>query len=442
MSLKPEILLSSNAVQIFNIYTRGFGLYSTVVDMDGKIIIDPLGPDTYIGLFYDMFERPQNRGLYRRIMDSLLDKENTPEPRLFDMGSDMPGGKISAALLEADGEYIGTWLLCGCDERGIAALSRIVNFHRTSAEGISDLVLKYMAAESWKRKYEAARERIEFEGTAHEIFTDCVIQLTKTRTLDFDELFMKIGGLYNAEFVGRYTVDESGGTEPCEQWFSSSVVSEEEREDYAKMGALTEGFVHISREDFIKGGFIIDNENMTNRIRVMVLERKGKAVIICPILRENKLIGQISIVENDSERRWKPEEVQMARDLTRLIAFALEFGDEKASAMIMGKALLSGMDTLGGHIFIKDHISGRILYASDSLNEFVGCELEGKDSAMLLGGEPHMELTEPGHNEGDTRSWEKYIENYYRGVVEIMQIDIMWTNDSPANLIILKKKES
>ena len=55
--ITKDVFGKDDLSEIFGIFANSYGLYSTVVDQDGHSLLPPVGPEAYLGHYYDMFER-------------------------------------------------------------------------------------------------------------------------------------------------------------------------------------------------------------------------------------------------------------------------------------------------------------------------------------------------------------------------------------------------
>ena len=107
-------------VELFGSFANAYGLYSTVVDQDGHALVDPVGPEAYLGYYYDMFERPETQEFFDSIKRSTMIQDEAVYMELEGDGN--PDSRLSAVPIVVNGVYLATWILCAHDKSQSAML--------------------------------------------------------------------------------------------------------------------------------------------------------------------------------------------------------------------------------------------------------------------------------------------------------------------------------
>ncbi len=411
-------------------------VYSTIVDVDGQILMEPIGPDANIGSFYDMFERPFYKELYERMKTALASDHH---PIFWEMEDGNPDSRISAAPIIVDGKTIAVWILCAYNQAEAANLKSLNESQWVIAQLISEYLNALYGAKKKTSSMEDAEKQLEYEIKQKEIITDTLAQMSDIDAA-LDVMFERTGRLMHLDSILFYNVKQMGAEEySLRKYWNARGNAPDKNVDitWKRNRYLTE-----EKEALERDGYIIDHNNITNKMRVSIFHGRVRAAMVYPIRVNDIFIGWLLFVESETERIWTESEIRYTRELSRLVKRMMirQIGD--GNARKVNQLLLDAFNHIHAGIFIRDNSTGRILFANRRVSERVGQDLEGQDSRILipdlkskyehLEGMRNYDMT----NNKITR-WRRYIDSV-NDIVDITEIQMEWLNGEPVTFVIMR----
>lgn len=412
-------------------------VYSTIVDLDGKILMPPVGPEADMGSFYDLFERPIYKDLYEEIKETLGEHK---KPIYWEMEDGNPDSRISAAPIIVDGQQIATWILCAYNKVQADRLFMLYENQWVIARLISEYLNSLYTSEKKSSIMKTAEAALESEMKQREIITETLSMMAADIDGALENMFTKTGKLLNLDSIILYTVKEPGSDEfgLRKYWNVYGALPDETIDtSWKRMSYIAE-----EQEAIERGGFIIDHNNITNRIRVGTLQGRMRAVMVYPIVVNDALLGWFLFLENKSERVWTESEVLFTKELSRLVKRMLSMQIGEGNLRKVNHFLLDTYNYISVGIFIRDIYTGKVLFSNKKLNDMLGYNFTGKDSRALLTdlhdkfdniiGMRNNEITN-----NKVMKWRRYIDAL-DAIVDITEIQSEWLNGEPASFIIMR----
>ena len=181
---------------------------------------------------------------------------------------------------------------------------------------------------------------------------------------------------------------------------------------------------------------VIDRNNMTNRMRVEVFEGKVRAIMVYPVKRGHKYFGRLIFIENTRERIWSESEKDFAKEMARAVAKLYASGEFEDSPAL-DNTMLDVFDSMEQDIFIRDNITGKVLYSNKHMNDRLGMDLVDKDSfRMIPKPQDEIPVAEASDKKGRSTKFRRYI-NELGSIFDVTEISITWKNGEPASVMIL-----
>ena len=110
-----------------------------------------------------------------------------------------------------------------------------------------------------------------------------------------------------------------------------------------------------------------------------------------------------------------------------------EFEDSPA----LDNTMLEVFDSMEQDIFIRDNITGKVLYSNKHMNDRLGMDLVDKDSfRMIPKPQDEIPVAEASDKKGRSTKFRRYI-NELGSIFDVTEISITWKNGEPASVMIL-----
>ena len=431
--ITKDVFGKDDLSEIFGIFANSYGLYSTVVDQDGHSLLPPVGPEAYLGHYYDMFERPENQELFDTIKRSALMQDQAV---YMELENGNPDSRVSAVPLMVNGVHLATWMLCAHDKSQSAALRIASRVQCRLAELVSGYIQRTVISSRRNQREKELEKLLEFEQQQKAVISKLnpmihsddtnsihmILQEAKN-VLDVDYAFLMMRNGSTGSFGTIEDYVSFDGTRPKEINF--------------------EAFAEDERKNIAEEGYVVDQKSMTNRIRVSVFQGFARAAIIYPIRINEKSIGKIVFLETRRERIWTRSEIVFAEMIGQIMTEHISYRKGMGNGTGSGRDLLELFHQLSIHMFIKAKDSGRVLFSNTALNRQLGFDFVGQDSRRIVPeGKEEFEsypgtLHEKPVEKKGIRKWRRYI-NEFSGIYDVTEIPVEWIDGSEAVAVLLR----
>lgn len=427
-----EAFRNNRMLDVLNHIAENFGVYSAVVDLSGKRISEPVGPETYLGDFYDMLERPEYFEMFERLSDSLITSE---EPIYVDIKRLSPESGLSAAPIVIGGRHVANWILFAHDKSQADRLRRIIKHHRKMTEIISEYVYKFYTSTHRKPDDNKYKELIKFDREQSKIISEMLKDIINERKFNLEKYLKKAGELLDVDHVilfkesskysEIYSIDDYWSREGKSP---ATVASFDWKQDR---------FSEDMRKKINKEGFIVDHKNMTNRIRIGIFQGRARAVMIRPVVAERLYYGRLVIIENRREREWTDEELVFTEQFASIVSSALSKEVRSKGLLKKDEDLFDILDQFSANIFIRDNETGKIIFANKALNRLAKRDMTGENSWNIV---PDTKEDIMGYEIGSSTkrvNWRKYIEEF-GAIFDISMLPVHFQDGEKGSVFILR----
>lgn len=433
MLITKEAFREEDLGELFGFFANAYGLYSTVVDQDGRALLPPVGPEAYLGHYYDMFERPENKELFEHIKRSAMIQDTAVYLEIPDGN---PDSRISAVPLMVSGIYLATWILCSHDKSQMAALRIASRDQYRIGELISGCIQRSVLSGKRSEREKEIEQQLEFEVRQKKILAELQDLIRVEDPASIRTIIQKAAEVLDVDYAFLMLKDRKGeGPEQLkESWSISGGMPPEWNHN---------SFTEEQRRVLSREGYVVDQRNMTNQIRVTMFQGIARAAILMPVPMDGQSIGSIVFMETRRERVWTDSEVHFARLIGRMLGETLEYAEGLGARRSTGRELLDIFHQLTINVFIKETDSGKVLFANEALNRRLGVEFKGQDSRRLIPDGKEEFESYPG-TVRDTeapalgiRKWRRYI-HQLGGIYDVTEIPIEWLDGRPATTVLLR----
>ena len=416
------------------------GLYSVLVDEDGKVLSEPVGPATNLGDFYDLFEIPTYKEYYSYMKEQVL---SSMEPSVFDR-EEGGVGKLALAPISVGDSLQGFWVLGSYTEEETKRLQEIYQLHWTTADLVSDFLLQ-----SYNSIVESAKSRGAGKKLREELARQSIINasLTKINSKLSDnveeiiaETIREVALHMEIDEVFLYTFDRDNPKEyKLRSYFD--VAGEMPGDD---MLTLLPERLYLMVDAIKKGDgcCLLDRTTMKERDVINLMRYNFRAEITYPIYLEGKLYGMLIFAECKSERIWTKEELRFSQSIALIIQNMLENSDGDDNVRNVNKHLIETYNSFSEAIFIRDIFTGHVFFSNKALNDMLGYDLTGGDSRKIL-----KNLRDKFENMDGIRkelvarkisNWCSYVPALDE-IMDITEVPIEWLQGGDATMIIMRK---
>lgn len=431
--ITKDVFREDGLGELFGFFANAYGLYSTVVDQDGHALLPPVGPEAYLGHYYDMFERPENKELLEGIKRSAMMQDAAVYMEIPDGN---PESRVSAVPLMVSGVYLATWMLYSHDKSQTSSLRIASREQYRFGELVSRCIQKSVLSGRKTAREREIEQQLEFEVLQKHVLAELQDLIRKEDAESIQTIIRRSAEVLEADYAFlMYKNKKFGG-------------HEELRGSWSISGGLPSGwnqgsFTEEQRKLLPGDAYVVDQRSMTNQIRVTLFQGIARAAMLMPVSVDGEVIGRVVFLETRKERVWTDSEVHFAKLIGRMLGETIEYTDGLGARRSTGRELLDIFHQLTIHVFIKDNETGKVLFSNEALNRRLGVEFKGQDSRRLIpeGKELYdsypgtvLETEEPAPG---IRNWRRYIHEL-GGIYDVTEIPIEWLDGRQATTVLLR----
>jgi len=428
-----SILADTDMVSLFQVVSKATGLYSMVTDLTGKAIVEPVGPATHMGQFYDLPDRPFFGDMYEGIVNAF---EGGEKKYYSEMDDGISDSRIAAVPIYEDGRFVATWILCAYDKEEKISLKKVYPEMAGIAEQISAELKKYsMVGQISEWEIEEQKES-SFEIRAKDILIELLSSSpNQDERDDWSGILEKAGKLLDLDYVIFYK-EKEGKSDLYEigSYWSSFGRNEE---DVIRLGWNREAFSEEERQTLHEEGYIVDHDSMTNRIRVGVFNGMARAAIIRPVTLDGKYVGRLVFFETRKERVWTEAEIHFTKQFVEILEKVMKTERKEEKLQLFTDALTQILNEFNVGILVKNRVTGKTIFANDFLNRKLGFDFTGMDSTRLVPTLGENAAVMGGVGSSTAGHWRRYI-NELGGIFDISSVEMNWADNEPAAVLILR----
>lgn len=438
--ITPEFFASSGIDILTKQFASLSGVYSIVVDVNGKKLTEPSGPKSYFGEFYSMVENNKYKEIYEDIKNSLVDSKEAYFSEIDDGNAD---SRLAAAPIYVCGVYYATWILYAYTELQAQNLYKAYKRQFDIAKGLSQLITKLYKKSGVTENQEKTKNALIYEIQQKETLSHMSEYLMReNESKSFEKAFEEIGKLLDIDYIVHYAMssDNPEVMEIKDFWCKSG--NREEAENV--FGWSHDHYNGEMRKQIEDGGISIDRLSMTNRMRVEIFRGNARAVMVYPIRVFGKYQGRLVFIENTKEREWTHSEKKLAEEVARLYSrdLMLRKSFENHNSSRSAKLITYILDSLGTSAFIRSRKTGKIIYMNQFFIDKLGENVVGLDSTRII---PSLDREyeeflsqEKGEHSQKVIHFQRYIDalsaNY-----DVTQIKMTWKEEESVDLMILSQ---
>ncbi len=426
---------------IIEMFARVHGLYSAVVNVEGKTVFEPTGPATNMGDFYDLFETPAYKEYFKFILQRV---QSSDEVIVFDReeGGD---GKLSAVPIRVVGELRAIWMLGSYTPEETEVLKEVGDDQYLIASVMSDYLGKSARLEVESAKSKGAGRKLCEELARQGIINDALSK-SNSNLIDsvdqvIEETLREVGLNMDLDRIALYSYSKEKSDEFVlrNYWdVAGCAPSEEYLNDIPRRR-----YNIVAEFERNPENYYADSSNINERAKIVLLRYDLTAVISYIIYRNDKLYGILIFGVSKGERRWTSDELRFTRSISYIIQDMLENAEGDDNVRNVNKHLIETYNNFNVGIFVRDTYSGEILFSNKVMNEMMGKDFTGGNCREILTDlhdrfDNISGMRKPFITENRVQSWRSYIQKF-DAIMDITEVSMEWLNGEPAALVILRK---
>lgn len=407
--IKEVITRDESIYMMMNRFAKFANLYSCFIDVNGKMIGEPIGPATNLGDFYDLFETPIYKEYYIRLKAIMLER---CRPHLFTREAGTPG-RFAAAPISLKDKLLGFWVLASYTQEETERLGALYCEQWDVANTISELVYNHEMLFAERENTRIANKKLEAALARERVLRLALKGIQgKRREIDknqINDFLNQVGECLKVSEIYFFAPKDL----ESKDLYLHTVWSKEPHEN----------------QDVDHGKLLYELE-------------QSDAALSHPILVNDEMFGKLFLV-SEPDRVWEQQDLMFSRTIKHIIQGLVDVAVDDSKLRRANHQLIETYNNFNVGIFIRDAGSGKVLFSNAKMNEMIGCDFTGGDSRMILtdlhdrfdgiGG-----IRKPFITKEKITNWRRYIQNF-DAIMDITEIQIEWLHGEPASLIILRK---
>ena len=384
-----EVLDRKQLQNIQDAFCAAVGVYAFAVDKDGKDVTRVSGNERDTAALAEHITKKKMLSLFRRVSESGLEDQAIEDTEIDAL-------KYAAVCIKKEGKAIVTWLVCGVlsdaeSEEGQAfahdfryqitekRFSLALDLIRvTSMQMISNIFIAQSAqAESIRNR--SFKEIIESMLKRNAVTTDIVQMLDSDEPIEEIMLsiltmagrFLKIDSAYLCAIEGV----AEGRMDVLTEWLNDGVVS---RFDQTK-NQHRPSFLYSDKP------LVLSSPQGKEGSDTDLNEAGIKALVAFPIVLRDHISMYACFEMKREEHNWELEEIKFLNDSVKVLQSILTKRIQKNSLAGSYAALEEVLNNVGSAIYVRDKLSGRILFANKTLRNDFRDEIEQNKLGDIFG---------------------------------------------------------
>ncbi len=419
--------------ELINNFAFVSGLYSTLLDINGNILVEPSGPTPFLGVFYEMVNNPLYKEKYSKIVNFILDSK---QAMYFEGDGVNNESRYAATPLFVNGRFYATWILYAHNKTQNQKLFKSFEKLDSMGEALSEIITTIYNASVNNEREESIKTELEFERQSKIVIEDILRTVSQGSVKELLGLYDQVGNLLDVDYIVFYKFNKRhpGRMRLVDYWAKGGKSKEAE-----KAFAWNSDRYEPELQNKIRNeGLVIDKTNMTNKLRVHVFNGNVRAIMVYPIVVSDVYIGRLIFIESTKERIWSSVEKRFAKELSDILVKNILINNRIGKVSGNSHVIREVFEGIPAMIMVRKNDNGKILYANKTFRAMVGDGIVGTDSYRFL---PKVSDEYAGYEEKQEKKkpveYKRFIQ-LLGGNYDVIEHHIEWQQDIDASIVILK----
>lgn len=414
--------------------------YSVLLDFSGKQLIRPVGPEKDMGQFYDMFERPEFKEMFKEISRHFLEY-GSPVTREFNM--DSMKVTIVFAPIEVETNIIAYWVMASFNKNGMEGLGSVIDTQWQLANSIAKCHYADEMIDSEVHHRKLIEMQLTKEQRERAIIEELVSCISKDGVAAIGEVCQKAGVYLEASDIGIYIEDKkSGDMVPYYEWSQTG-----DDDLFFRRMAMSASEYKAVKAAFKKSSILIADKQMQTPFLKELLNRTNTgAVMLVEMNISGESKGYVMIADKDRNSTFNKQMVRFTKVLTDLFGRMLSSDDKGNKMELLQEGFLDAYNHIRDAVFVRDNRSGNIIFANKATEKLFGYSLEGRQSKEIIIDQMEQYRTIQGVRrrliaDKKITKWQTYMKELDQ-IMNIVEVHLDTINGGDYSLIILKKNKN
>lgn len=435
---------NSQMVEQFQVMAEAVGgnadYYSVLLDLSGEQLINPVGPSKDMGVFYDLFERPEFKEKFPEV-SGRVQTEKIPQSTSFSMDS----LKINMVVVPVT---LGTsimayWVMTCFGENGGEKLRDHVELQWKLSAFLAKCFYADELVENENHKRRLVEMQLHKEQSERNVMEELIGCMSESGVAGIGEVCHKAGAYLNVSDIGIYRENKkTGEIEPYYEWNQTG----DDTAFFERMTASASEYQSIKQYFEEKGSLIVDRHSADGFLKGLMSRTGMGAIMLMDLKIDGESKGYVMIADKDVNRDFDKSMIRFTKMLTDLFGRIIT-GDEKGTKLeVLHEGFLDAYNHIRDAVFVKDNRSGDIIFANKAAEKLFGYSLEGRQATEIISDQLAQYRAIQGVRrrliaDKKITKWQSYMKELDQ-IMNIVEVHLDTISGADCSLVILKKSKN
>lgn len=414
--------------------------YCVVLDTEGKLVTQPVGPMKDMGQFYDLFERPQYKEKFDEV--SLRVKDDVSTKSISFTMDKIQVYMIFAPLMLEDA-VTAYWVVTSFAKNGQEILGTVIEQQWRLANSIAKGFYAENMAQAEAKKRKMAEVHLQREQRGHQVALDIMNTMNREGEACLGEICQKAGSHLSVADIGIYLENkETGNVEKYFLWDRAG----EDVSLFDRMELSISEYQELKHLLKDNRTIIFDRSVGNPFLKNLIGPTNAEIFMIRAMISGNDIRGYIVFSDTDRTHIFDEKDINFASSVTYTFTGMLLNNQTIAKAEHIKEGFFEAYDHIKDAVFVKNNKTGEIIFANKSMDKLFGYSLVGMQARDVV-----KDQYENYKNMGGLRKrfitnkkvskWQSYMKELDQ-IMNIVEIHLETLNKADYSLFILKKNKN
>lgn len=413
--------------------------YIVVLDSEGKLLTDPMGPVEEIGQFYDLFERPQFKEQFHAVSDKVKEQV-IPQSVSFSMDK-LKVHMVLAPLVLKD-VVTAYWVLTSFSPDGMEILESVMEQQWLFANAIAKSSYAQELAQQEQKLRKLTEIQLDKEQKGKQVLRDILNCIVKKSEAGLGEACQKAGSYLSVMNIALYKTNKEG--QKAESYYLWNRSGEDS--SFFDMMALSASENKVLLDSMGTKGYVIMDKSSTEPFLHEMLRQTGMGIILVRrMIMGSGERGYIVFADAGRQRKFDEKDITFIEVVAQIFEGMLVSNQKMIRAQDLKENFLEAYDHIRDAVFVKDNETGDIIFTNKAMDKLFGYSLVGTPANQVVNDQLEQYREIGGvrkrfiANKKVTK-WQRYMKELDQ-IMNIVEIHMELFQDTDCSLFILKKNK-
>ena len=411
-----------------------------MLNENGKIITNPVGPAADMGLFYDLFERPELKNAVSEIEEQV---KIQLVPKSIDLELDGFPVRMIFSPLHTDGQVRAFWVLASISGKGASTMSEVVEsqWHLANSVVQSCFVKDRISDEVKNRKL--IEFKLHREKQERKVLQELLDLSLKEGEAALGEMCQKICLFLSVSNVGIYKENiETGRAEKYFVWNKDF----EENAFFDQVEFTASEFSEIDKILADGKSICVNMSTQTTFFRELLNKTHMKMFALEMMTPGVGQRGYIIFGDGERDKVFDKNEQKFVNVVSKIMQTFVFLNKTMIRMDVIREGFLETYDHIKDAVYVKDNSTGEIIFANKAMDKLFGYSIVGMQSQDIVNDqmEQYRELSGMRKRfiaNNKVTKWQSYLKELDQ-IMNIVEIQLSVFSGTDLSLVILKKNKN